>query len=110
MFEKLVKFYHKSDVFILPSRYETWGLTINESMSAGNAILASEECGASYDLVKNNINGYKVDNFQSLSKKIIYLMNINKSKRTKIINSTFMYSQKFYFKNIKKKWVSLISK
>ena len=46
----------------------------------------------------------------NLSEKIIFLMNMDKKKRTKIINKTYKYSQKFYFKNIKHKWVSLISK
>ena len=88
---------------------ETFCLNAIESMSCGLPVLSFKKTALN-DLIKNNINGYKVDNFQSLSKKIIYLMNINKSKRTKIINSTFIYSQKFYFENIKKKWISLISK
>ena len=74
-YKDLLKFYHNSDVFILPSRFETWGLTINEAMSAGNAIISSEECGASYDLVKNNKNGFTFKNhdFKDLSKKIFLI-------------------------------------
>ena len=98
--KELVKFYHKSDVFILPSRYETWGLTINESMSAGNAILASEECGASYDLVKNNINGYTFKNHDEndLSKKLFLIFKkknkINKFKKNSLkIISNWSFEQ-----------------
>ena len=98
--KSLVKFYHKSDVFILPSRYETWGLTINESMAAGNAILASEECGASYDLVKNNINGYTFKNYDEddLSKKLFLIFNkrnkINKFKKNSLkIISNWSFEQ-----------------
>ena len=73
--------YNKSDVFIIPSRTENWGLTINEAMAAGNAIISSEECGASYDLIKNNINGYTFVNNDAvdLSKKIKLIIK-NKNK------------------------------
>jgi len=93
-YRDLIKFYHKSDVFILPSRFETWGLTINEAMAGRNAIIASEECGASYDLVKNNKNGYTFRNHDvnDLSKKILKIyqqkkkLNSFKSKSFKIIS------------------------
>jgi glycosyltransferase involved in cell wall biosynthesis len=71
-YKDLIKFYHSSDVFILPSRFENWGLTINEAMAGENAIICSEQCGASYDLVKNSVNGYTFKNsdIEDLSNKI----------------------------------------
>jgi len=50
-------------------------------MAAGNAIISSEECGASYDLIKNNINGYTFVNNDAvdLSKKIKLIIK-NKNK------------------------------
>jgi glycosyltransferase involved in cell wall biosynthesis len=71
-YKDLIKFYHSSDVFILPSRFENWGMTINEAMAAENAIICSEQCGASYDLVKNSVNGYTFKNSDAddLSNKI----------------------------------------
>jgi len=52
--------YNCCDVFVLPSKgpNETWGLAINEAMAAGKAIIASDKCGASYDLIHNNKNGF----------------------------------------------------
>ena len=50
--------YAAADVFILPSKTETWGLAINEAMIAGKAIIASSTCGAALDLVKLNKNGF----------------------------------------------------
>ena len=85
-YKGLIKFYHRSDVFLLPSRYETWGLTINEAMAGGNAIITSEECGASYDLVKNNFNGYTFKNHDvnDLAKKIdLIFKKKNKIKKFK---------------------------
>ena len=58
--QQMPALYAACDVFVLPSRGpgETWGLAINEAMAAGKAILASDACGASLDLVKAGINGY----------------------------------------------------
>ena len=58
--EKMPVIYAASNVFILPSKSETWGLSINEAMAANNAIIVSDKCGASFDLVKNNENGFVV--------------------------------------------------
>ena len=51
------KYYAASDVFVLPSENETWGLAINEAMCAGLPIVASEEIGCVPDLVHNGVNG-----------------------------------------------------
>ncbi len=52
--------YKCCDVFILPSKgpSETWGLSVNEAMAAGKAVIVSDKCGCYYDLVKEGINGY----------------------------------------------------
>jgi glycosyltransferase involved in cell wall biosynthesis len=64
--------YRLGQVFILCSKSETWGLSINEAMASGRAILASETCGCVPDLVKNNLNGYvfKLTNPEDLIGKI----------------------------------------
>jgi glycosyltransferase involved in cell wall biosynthesis len=52
--------YEIADVFVLPSRGpgETWGLSVNEAMANGNAVIVSDKCGCAEDLIKNGINGY----------------------------------------------------
>lgn len=50
-----------SDIFILPSDNEPWGLIINEAMGAGLAIVTSREVGAVPDLVHDGINGRLID-------------------------------------------------
>ena len=69
--------FNSSNVFILPSTSETWGLSINEAMAAGNSILLSDKCGAAYDLVEENVNGFifPISNFEILKEKILYLIN-----------------------------------
>ena len=105
----LIKFYKKSMGMICLGYDETFCLNAIESMSCGLPVLSFKKTALN-DLIKDNINGYKVDGFHNLSERIIFLINMDKKKRTKIINKTYKYSQKFYFKNIKNKWISLISK
>jgi glycosyltransferase involved in cell wall biosynthesis len=58
--QQMPTLYTACDVFVLPSKgpAETWGLAINEAMAAGKAIIASDACGSSYDIVHNNKNGF----------------------------------------------------
>ncbi|MDJ9034536.1 glycosyltransferase family 4 protein [Clostridium perfringens] len=57
--QELFKHYFISDLFILPSLDEAWGLVVNEAMNAGLPVIVSENCGCSLDLVIEGINGYK---------------------------------------------------
>jgi glycosyltransferase involved in cell wall biosynthesis len=50
--------YAVGDIFILPSKSETWGLCLNEAMAAGKAIVATHNCGASIDLIEDGKNGF----------------------------------------------------
>lgn len=79
--EKLPKYYAISDVFVLPSHQEVWGLVINEAMACGLPILSSKVAGATRDLVKEGENGYgfdpnDVDNLVEKLKVILYDNNL----------------------------------
>ena len=50
--------YRMANVFILPSKSETWGLAINEALVSGTKVLASKFCGGAHDLI-NGFNGMK---------------------------------------------------
>ena len=56
---ELPKYYKVADIFALPSHTEQWGMAINEAMYFGTAIVASDQVGAAYDLVRDGVNGYK---------------------------------------------------
>jgi glycosyltransferase involved in cell wall biosynthesis len=55
---ELPKIYAMSDVFVLPSEDEPWGLVINEAMCFGLPIVAADQVGAAADLVQPGRNGY----------------------------------------------------
>jgi glycosyltransferase involved in cell wall biosynthesis len=67
------KYYNNSNLFIMPSREENWGLAVNEAMASSNAIICSNSVGCSKNLIKNNFNGYifKSDDYKDLARKIL---------------------------------------
>jgi glycosyltransferase involved in cell wall biosynthesis len=58
--ERLPEYFGRSDVFVLPSRHDGWGVVINQALAAGLPIIASDAVGAGLDLVENGINGMRI--------------------------------------------------
>lgn len=56
----LVKFYLASDIFVLPTREDIWGLVVNEAMSLGLPVISTENCVAGVELIEDGINGFIV--------------------------------------------------
>lgn len=58
--EELSVFYKASDLFVLPTRQDAWGLVVNEAMSFGLPIITTDRCVAGLQLIENDRNGYIV--------------------------------------------------
>ncbi|MFZ4779140.1 MAG: glycosyltransferase family 4 protein, partial [Terrimicrobiaceae bacterium] len=57
----LVQEYAKSDVFVLASRFDSYGVVVHEAAAAGLPLVISKFAGASATLVVPGINGAQVD-------------------------------------------------
>lgn len=70
--EKLGKVYQAHDVFILPSKYEPWGLVVEEAIYWGIPVIVSDKVGSSIDIVKNLGTGciFHSDDINSLHQSI----------------------------------------
>ena len=70
---KISLYYNLSNIFVLPSEYEPWGLSVNEAMNGNNALLLSSNVGCGEDLLKKNKNGYffKFNNKEDLKLKML---------------------------------------
>lgn len=60
-YEEVFKFYAISDLFILPSHEEVWGLVLNEAVAAGLPVISTNVTGGAPDLIKNGQNGYIIE-------------------------------------------------
>lgn len=106
--EKLFEHYYLSDIFILPSKYEPWGLVVNEAMFAGLPVLVSNVCGCSLDLVANDKNGYIIDplNINDISKKIKLLFEDSQLDKKGLHSKKFI--KQYTFKNSAKTFYNII--
>jgi glycosyltransferase involved in cell wall biosynthesis len=50
--------YCSSDVMVLPSEYEAFGVVVNESMLCGCPVIASDRVGARLDLIRDGETGF----------------------------------------------------
>ena len=81
--------YRLGDLFVLPSLSETWGLSVNEAMACGRAILVSDKCGCAEDLVSSGENGeiFKSDSEVDLIAKMNMLVASKNKLRKMGLNS-----------------------
>lgn len=54
----LPEFYSSSDVMVLPSEYEPFGVVVNEAMLCGCPVVASDHVGARLDLIREGETGF----------------------------------------------------
>jgi glycosyltransferase involved in cell wall biosynthesis len=66
---KMPAVYAASDVLVLPSEHETWGLVANEALASGRPVILSEACGSVPDLAADRQVGrvFPVGNVASLA-------------------------------------------
>lgn len=50
--------YYASDLLLVPSEYETWGLVVNEAFACGLPALVTDACGVAGDLVLPGETGF----------------------------------------------------
>ena len=58
--ERLPEYFGRSDIFVLPSRYDGWGVVINQALAAGLPVITTDAVGAGMDYVADGVNGRRV--------------------------------------------------
>jgi len=75
-YDQLLPYYLNSDLFVLPTLKDIWGLVVNEAMMCGLPVICSKYAGCCRDLIKEGENGLIVDpeNLEELSQGICQLL------------------------------------
>jgi glycosyltransferase involved in cell wall biosynthesis len=78
-YDQLLPYYLNSDLFVLPTLKDVWGLVVNEAMLCGLPVICSKYAGCCQDLIKEGENGLVVDpkNLEELSDSISDLISQN---------------------------------
>jgi glycosyltransferase involved in cell wall biosynthesis len=93
--------------FVLPSRFEPWGVVIHEAATAGLPIICTTACGASDHLVKDGSSGFVVEtnNPVSLAEAMKRVSNLSCEARTELGIQSYKLACQF----TPKRWASLVS-
>ena len=72
-------YYRASDIFVLLSRGDVWGLVINEAMSNGLPVISTDKVIAALEMITDGYNGYivPVNNSEIPAKRILDLFSDN---------------------------------
>ncbi len=71
--EQLPDYYRNSDLLILPSESEPWGLVVNESLGCGLPVLSSKKVGCAPDLIIEGQTGYTCTTISDYEARIVEL-------------------------------------
>ena len=55
------KYYYASDIFVLPTYDDPWGLVINEALACGLPVITTTSAGAYLDLIQVGMTGFLYD-------------------------------------------------
>lgn len=94
----ILDYYRAADLFVLPTREDTWGLVVCEAMAQGLPVVTTTRCVAGTELVKDGENGFLVepDDADALAEVIGKIMRddgLRKSMSEKSLDTARAYTQ-----------------
>ena len=101
----------KSSLYTMTSYTESFGIVLIEAMSYGIPCLAFTSAEGANDLIKNEENGYLIENrnFDEMIIKMQELAN-NKNKRTELGKKAREFSLNYSSDIVKKEWLNLLKR
>lgn len=109
--ETIFKYYKASDIFVLPTREDIWGLVINEAMANGLPVITTDNCVAGLELIENDVNGYivKVESVEELEAGLTALIN-DAALREKMSDNNIRKIQSWTIENVVQSHLDVIKR
>lgn len=87
--QKLGEYYKASDLFVLPTREDIWGLVINEAASYALPMITTNQCVAGVEFINQYRNGILIekDNVDGLADAITAIRNDSDMEKRMALNS-----------------------
>ena len=96
---ELLNIYKYSDIFILPTREDIWGLVINEAISLGLPVISTNQCLAALELIDNNYL-YECEDINHLKKLLTAFNNKSFEELYEIGKRNIEVSKKYTIENM----------
>lgn len=102
---------NKSSLYVMTSYTESFGIVLIEAMSHGVPCLAFTSAEGANDLIKNNENGYLIENrdFDEIVNKMKELVE-DKNKRVELGKNAREFSLNYSSDIVKKDWLNLLKR
>lgn len=109
--EELQEYYKASDVFVLMTVSDVWGLVVNEAMACGLPVITTDKCMAGLDLVEEETNGYilSVGDDKGLKDRIEMLLS-DKEKQKKAGEASLRIIKDYTIENMAKTHMQIFEK
>ncbi|HED17814.1 MAG TPA: glycosyltransferase family 1 protein, partial [Gammaproteobacteria bacterium] len=78
---RIAELYSGLDLFVFPSKFDTFGNVILESFAYGMPVVAYN-CKGPKDIIEHGVNGYLVDNIEQMSDKIVQYFKSETHRKT----------------------------
>jgi len=107
--DNIEQIYLASDIFAMPSGFDTFGMVVLEAMSASLPVIISGNVGAK-DLVRDGINGFVVEreDVGMISSKIVRLL--NKENREKMAEEAYKVAEQNTWDRMSEKVLEIYSR
>ena len=108
--KELGELYRNSDLYVMTSFTESFGLVLVEAESYGLPILAFDSAQGAKEIIVNDENGYLIKNRsrEIMSKKILELVE-NLELRRQLGRAGRKLAEKYKIDNVSKEWEEFIS-
>jgi glycosyltransferase involved in cell wall biosynthesis len=96
--DELVKEFHDSDIFVLPSYLDSWAMVVIEAMACGLPVIVSENTGAKDAVTDDSGFIIPIDDEDALMDKILYFYN-NRAEIERMGKNAARVVQKYTWDN-----------
>jgi glycosyltransferase involved in cell wall biosynthesis len=107
-----LKFFYKvADAFVLPTRYDIWGLVVNEAIGYGLPVVSTDRRVAAQTMIKSGENGFicNSENSDELASKMSLLLN-NEAMRNAFAKKNIEIAKKYTIESMAKRHLEIFNK
>lgn len=88
---------HSAGAFVLPSRFEPWGVVVQEAAASRLPLILSDACGAGVHLLRDHFNGFRfpAGNAYQLTRRMVQITALGRENWTRFGDYSFELSRQY---------------
>ena len=108
--EALCEYYRAADLSVFPTRYDIWGLVVNEALAKGLPVISTDRCGAALELIRDGVNGWVVpaEDGDALREKTLEYLNLSEDKKSAMAENALASIREYTMENMAEEYYEAI--